>query len=310
MRPDLRQGLATAIHSREPRETDTGHGVLVCACSETTCTVPPIELRTYAKLQLAAGIPVMSSAEQKEHAFCELMDALEASLQLRAELDQSLKAGHLSITKARYAMGPSSIGQANYGSVMQAGTYLEQFQNGDTDEPFTLTRRLGWAVPSASNLQEQRDNNFQDLDVQPSFHPISANAQQSSTSHHQAAQQETRGMQNSQPVAEQNAAQSQAGTVPSEYSSSVIADLAAKFGSGHIDDSRAAQQPIPNTDPLKWFGYMVSPYLRQAQSSFAQATEAAIKLANTQHQIITAMSELNQVSRDHHKDLTATVSQE
>ena len=279
------------------------------ACSRVHAPRPLVELRTYAKLQLAAGIPVMSSAEQKEHLFCELMDALEASLQLRAELDQSLKAGHLSITKARYAMGPSSITQANYGSVMQAGTYLKQCQNGDTDEPFSLTRRLGRAVQSASDLQEQRDDNFQALDGQPSFHPISTNAQQSSESHHQAAQQET-SMQNSHPVAEQNAAQSQAGTARSEYSSSAIADLAAKFGSGHIDDFRAAQQPIPNTDPLKWFGYMVSPYLRQAQLSFAQATETAIKLANTQHQIITAMCELNQVSRDHHKDSTATVSQE
>ena len=250
----------------------------------------------------------MSSPEQKERVFCVLMDALEASLQLRAELDQALKAGHLSITKARYAMGPNSICQANYGSVMQAGTYLERLQKDDTTRSLTLIRRLGSAVQSAPDLQEPLSHDCQGLNGQLSVHPVGATAQRPSTPQHQAAQQETT-THNSQPAVELDAAQPQAVTAPSVYSSRAIADLAARFESGHIDDTPAAQ-PATNTDPLKWFGYMVSPYLRQAQSSFAQATEAAVQLANTQRQIINAVCELEQVNQDHHKDMSATVSEE
>ena len=229
----------------------------------------------------------MSNLQHHEHVFCVLMDALEACLQLRAQLDQTLKAGHLNITKARYAMGASSISPANYKSMMQAVTYLRKTQIQSTvDQPFTLACRLGATLQTSSESIQAAD----------AFNRSLSNGDiTSSTSGQQQPETPEATAQSCESSAEQSTAQTKQQTASSEYSSTAIADLAAKFDSTHVDDATSAQHCSTTVDPLKWFGYMVSPHLRQAQSCFTQAAETAVQLANTQHQIMTAMNEIAQL---------------
>ena len=219
------------------------------------------------------------------------MDALEACLQLRAQLDQTLKAGHLNITKARYAMGASSISPANYKSTMQAVTYLQQTQIQSTvDQPFTLACRLGKSLQTSTESIKAADALNRSLSNGDSTTSPSRQQQPGTQAENKA--------QSCESSAEQSTAQAKQQTASSEYSSTAIADLAAKFDSSHVDDATSAQRCTTTVDPLKWFGYMVSPYLRQAQSCFTQAAETAVQLADTQHQIITAMNELVQLRTD------------
>lgn len=206
------------------------------------------------------------------------MDAMDASLHLRVQLDEALKAGYLNIARARYAMGSSSIGQANYGSVMQAGTYvLTATKHSAEDQPFSLSNRVMQANCGISarhqHLEAANSTRLSDADVDHTSPPESAAQEQVSTK---------ADFLSKEPV------QQQQGTSSSDYSSSTIADLAAKFDSNHIQDGRTTQHPAAVSDPLKWFGFMVSPYLRQAQSCFMQAADIAVQLANSQHQVVAA----------------------
>lgn len=239
---------------------------------------------------------VMSGLREQEHVFCLLMDALDASLHLRAQLDQALKAGYLNIAKARYAMGPSSISQANYGSAMKAATYLQKTEIKLTGQPFNIACLLGKVVQTRCEVSTMQHGPMNATDAQKLPGP-DLSSTGSTPTRQQSAVEDENDMQHDQPSTTQDRSRLQNGAAPSEYSSNAIADLAAKFDSHHMDDAKSAQQCNAVTDPLRWFGYMVSPYLRQAQSCFVQAAEAAVQLASAQHQVITAMSELQQLRK-------------
>ena len=78
----------------------------------------------------------------------------------------------------------------------------------------------------------------------------------------------------------------------SDYSSSAIAELAAKFDTTHLDSAHASSTKSAS-DPLKWFGFMVPQPLRQAQIDFKKAAGLSVQLANVQYNISTSLSTLN-----------------
>ena len=219
--------------------------------------------------------------QQQEDAFCELLDATADSLSIRGQLDQLLKAGHLQLARARYAMFPDRLGSAQYSSNMHATTVIAS--SCSDAAPFQLKSRPAAVSPSPRLCSEVSPE-----DTEPSVN-ISDESQGSSLTMQSDALLTKRA--HSEPETVYNAGKA------NEYSSDAISELAAKFTTSNVDKS-PSHKPIAPQDPIKWFGFMVSPDLRQAQSTFSKAAAMLIELANAQHRMITIMNTVT-----HDKDI-------
>ena len=216
--------------------------------------------------------------QQQEDAFCKVLDAAAEYVKLQEQLCSNLRTGHFQLARARYAGAPGSIGSASYSSTMQA---TAQVLVSDTaSNPFQLQDRHAIASSSRSPYSVQNGSEQRILDSP-------------STSKAVEAEDSTSTMQ---PEANLDAsADSQSGLstqldVTDEYSSNAISELAAKFGTAHIDrPSRVSTNAAPK-DPLKWFGFMASPHLRQSQADFREAVTLLVQLANAQHRINTSLN--------------------
>ncbi|KAL2631437.1 hypothetical protein R1flu_016123 [Riccia fluitans] len=67
---------------------------------------------------------------------------------------------------------------------------------------------------------------------------------------------------------------------------SLLNDCGTEFG----DESSLAEAPKETTQPLYWFGALVSPHLRSAQNSFSQALDLIVELVNAQNEATHAHS--------------------
>lgn len=225
-----------------------------------------------------------SDMQQAEKTFCTLLDAVAEYLQLREQLDQLLKAGHLKVAKARYAMGPGSVGQTRYSSSMQA-TMLINVEPA-SDVTFQSVRQGNQAetssVPSHQagrpQKQEEADASLPStaessaLDPADRSHSIKPNNVQEGTDTAQSAEKQA----------------------TSQHSSNAISELAAKFDTAHVDSGSSRPASTAQSDPLKWFGFMVSPHLRQAQADFNQAAEMSIQLGSAYHKMSVCLNNLDE----------------
>lgn len=213
--------------------------------------------------------------QQDEEAFCGLLDAVADYLKLREQLDQLLKAGHLKIAKARYAMGPGSVGQTHYSSSMQATTLVDiQAWSG---RAFQLTGQGSQEQPSCEASDEPCSARTQtDVQANPSGERENL-ADNCQNDHHHGS------VDRGQFLEPQSV---------SEYSSNAISELAAKFGTAHVDSASTSVRNAAHHDPLKWFGFMVSPHLRQAQTDFSKAAQLSILLGKAYHKMSACLSVL------------------
>ena len=227
--------------------------------------------------------------QHEEQAFCQAMDAAAEYVNLQEQLGANLKKGHFQLARARYAMGPGSVGSANYSSAMQATSQVH-ISPADTN-PFQLTGRLH--TPSSPNRLGSVRNDSHDKAVDSS---------ELSTSNAHAAQDSTSTMQAEaklDPSAKSQSVHSEELDATDHYSSDAISELAAKFGTSRIDrQSPVSENAVPK-DPLKWFGFMVSPHLRQSQADFKEAVALLMDLANTQHRIHAALKVLSHQQDTH-----------
>jgi hypothetical protein len=60
--------------------------------------------------------------QEQEAALLEVLDAAEEYLHLTEELAACLKEGNFNMARARYSMGPNSVGEAQYSATMEAAT--------------------------------------------------------------------------------------------------------------------------------------------------------------------------------------------
>ena len=239
------------------------------------------------RLALFDTLRPASHMQEQEHAFCQALDAATEYVNLQEQLGAILRKGHLQLARARYAMGPGSVGSANYNSAMQA-TFQVHISPADTN-PFKLTGRPH--IPRSSSSLGSVPNDS---------HEKAVGRSEPSTSSAAEAQDST---STTQAEANLNASTSSLSShskeldVNDQYSSDAISELAAKFGTTCVDrQSPVSESGIPK-DPLKWFGFMVSPHLRQAQADFKEAVKLLIDLANAQHRIHAALKVLK-----HHQD--------
>lgn len=220
---------------------------------------------------------------EQERAFCEVLDGATDYVKVRQQLDQSLKAGHLKLARARYAMGPGSIGSANYTSVMQAKTTLAAPQAGG--RPFQLADDscTGSACSSTCAGAERLATAHEATEGSPS---TGSQTQDSTLSMHTETKLSTNAASAPNFSNELNTADT--------YSSDAISQLAAKFDAAHVDSASSAHKSVASQDPLNWFGFMVSPHLRQAQADFTKAIALLIDVANAQHRMVTSLKTLTE----------------
>lgn len=220
--------------------------------------------------------------QEQEDAFCALMGAVSEYLKLRQQLDQLLKAGHLKMARARYAMGPGSVGQANYNSVMQATTLVDTTP--DSEQTFQLAAS-GSTAKSPTEPSRQFSGQQQTVGEVPFEHNGADNLSDTAVNlQHSRSKDQQASTDTSQASAQQP---------PSEYSSNAISELAAKFGTSHADSASSGQKSAAR-DPLKWFGFMVSPHLRQAQTDFVKAAETSVQIASVHHRMAVCLDALTQ----------------
>jgi len=231
-----------------------------------------------------------SGMQQAEETFCTLLDAVAEYLQLREQLDQLLKAGHLKVAKARYAMGPGSVGQTHYSSSMQASVLVNV--EPASDVTFQSARQGSQAqASSASSHQAGRPQTQEEADASlPSTAESSAldPADKSHSIEHNNVQESA------------DTAQSAKKQATSQYSSNTISELAAKFDTAHVDSVSSRPASTAQSDPLKWFGFMVSPHLRQAQADFNQAAQMSIQLGSAYHKMSVCLDSLDQCKQVQH----------
>ena len=217
----------------------------------------------------------MRDLQEREKAFCALLDAAAEYLKMRQQLDQLLKAGHLNIARARYAMGPGVIGQTSYSSDMQATLRAETALT--DQQPFRLTQQ-GTSALAAQVMQHSYG------DQQQSEGQANQDATPAKDESQHLAQADGQGRTAGAEQVQQEAA--------SEYSSNAIAELAAKFDNTHVNNAQSGRTN-QTSDPLKWFGFMVPPPLRQAQVDFRTAATLSVQLANIQHKMHSCLSSMD-----------------
>lgn len=215
--------------------------------------------------------------QQQEDAFCRVLDAAADYVQLQEQLGAKLKQGHLQLARARYAMGPGSVGSANYSSAMQATSTVPV--SPANSNPF----QLGSMSHTASSLSDagcmSQDSHEKAVDsLAPSTRMEDAQDNASNT------QAEARPHAST----DSQSSHSKELHVNDEYSSDAISELAAKFGATRTDRQSPVKSAVPK-NALNWFGFMVSPHLRQSQADFKEAVTLLIDLANAQHRIHTAL---------------------
>ena len=225
-----------------------------------------------------------SDMQQAEETFCTLLDAVAEYLQLREQLDQLLKAGHLKVAKARYAMGPGSVGQTHYNSSMQATMRINV--EPASDVTFQSARQGSHAQTSSAPLhqagrpqeQEEADALLPSTAESSALDPADKSYSIKANNVHESA----------------DTVQSAEKQATSQYSSNAISELAAKFDTAHVDSVSSRPASAAQSDPLKWFGFMVSPHLRQAQTDFNQAAQMSIQLGSAYHKMSVCLNSLDQ----------------
>lgn len=235
-----------------------------------------------------------SHMQQQEDAFCLVLDAAADYVQLQAQLGAKLKQGHLQLAKARYAMGPGSVGSANYSSAMQATCKVPV--SPANSNPFQLGGRSHTASSLSNPDGMSQDSNEQAAD---SWAPSTRMEDATPATRIEDAEDNASNTQaEARPDAstDSQSSHSKGLHVNDEYSSDAISELAAKFGTTCIDSQSPVKRAAPK-NPLNWFGFMVSPHLRQSQADFKEAVTLLIDLANAQHRIHTASKVLR-----HHQD--------
>ena len=220
------------------------------------------------------------------------MDAAAEYVNLQEQLGVNLRKGHLQLARARYAMGPGSVGSANYSSAMQANSQVH-ISSADTN-PFQFAGRPNTSSSRSSLGSVRNDSRKKAVDSSaPSTSKADETQNSTTTMQAEACPDASTGSLSSY---------SKELDVTDQYSSDAISELAAKFGSTRVDwQSPVSENAVPK-DPLKWFGFMVSPHLRQSQVDFKAAVALLVDLANAQHKIHAALKVLTQ-----HQDAYVTV---
>jgi hypothetical protein len=182
-------------------------------------------------------------ARVQDKQFWSVMQCMEAYLEAQEELAASLKAGLFDIAKAKYSLGPGSLGQQCYPGDMHAAVTV-QLQQPDAQPD---------SIYDTFQLSEQ----LQQCHLKPA---AQAQQQQHATADQPAGkrQQQRQGLQDDS-LQQQDAHGNTAHHAANDHRSS---------SSGH------------KIDPVHWFSALPPAPLKSAQGNFKTALQRAVAAAN------------------------------
>lgn len=192
--------------------------------------------------------------------FWAIMQAIEDYMQAQEDLAAALKAGLFDVAKAKYSLGPGSLGQQCHPGDMQA-TATVQLQLPETQpdslyDTFQLCQQLQQCSIKAPVEHKQQQQEAQ----------AAVAAEEPGLRHRkqqESQQQEQQNDSQQQPDGESNKSQ------PKSSSSS-----------GSSEDHSRAQ-----ADPVAWFSALPPAALRSAQSNFQTVLQRAVAAANRAQQL-------------------------
>ncbi|MCO5580278.1 hypothetical protein L7F22_034144 [Adiantum nelumboides] len=196
-----------------------------------------------------------------------VLDAMDHLLLCRESLAKFLSQGWMEIASARYSMGPSRIDQALFSlkpcpastlvSISRADDFVNDEAHDGEGEECISQQEIHFTLESPHKIKPRGD---------PTFGYESSKSDVLSGSH--LRQRHSSGSANMQHTGN---------------------DLDNGQDLGNDGDlAQDMQNKLKESDPLAWFGTLVSPHLRAAQSSFKEALETIAELATTQSTILMA----------------------
>ena len=185
----------------------------------------------------------------------EFFDVYDTLIQTQGALGNNMKDGFLSMSRARYSMGIKSVGVSQY-----------NLQNMVASQTVATETNKCYSANSIS-ISNKKDN---------SDEPFSTNFELVDPSKLQTDNQTDDGI----PVETVGLRQRKVTDVKNENIVSA----------SERQDSKKANK----NDPLKWFGVLVSPSLRQSQTSFKSVIENVVSLANMKNKLLNLIGEYHE----------------
>jgi hypothetical protein len=182
-------------------------------------------------------------AKVQDKQFWSVMQCMEAYLEAQDELAAALKAGLFDIAKAKYSLGPGSLGQQCYPGDMHAAATV-QLQQPD-------------AQPDSLYDTFQLCQQLQHRHLKPA-----AQAQQ--RQHAEAADKSAEKQQQQQGLQDDSLQQQD------------THDSTAQ----HADNGHSSSSSGHKSDPVHWFSALPPAPLKSAQGSFQTALQCAVAAAN------------------------------
>ncbi|KAI5073476.1 hypothetical protein GOP47_0011489 [Adiantum capillus-veneris] len=195
-----------------------------------------------------------------------LLDAMDHLLSCRDSLAKSLSQGWMEIASARYSMGPSRIDQALFSLKPCTASTLVSVSR--TDE---LVIDKGHVEECEQECISQQEFQFALQSPHKDNPGGYENAKSDVLPQSQLRQRHPSGSANRQHT-------------DNDFEDSNILG----------NDSDMAQSKSRGHDSLAWFGTLVSPHLRVAQSSFKEALETVVELATSQSTIQMAYRQIQE----------------
>eukprot|EP00250_Pteridium_aquilinum_P009535 c18735_g1_i1 orf=80-847(+) len=202
-----------------------------------------------------------------------LLDAMDHLLCSRDSFAKSLSQGWIAIASARYSMGPSRINQAL----------------------FSLKPCPASTVVSVSTLEDvvqdegHGGEGEQEQDIQYAFQFALQNQCKSDQDNNTAFGEENANLETQSHLRQRHI---------SGFANKQHADDDSEGSVNHLlaNESIMAEErhrhPKQRSDALAWFGTLVSPHLRAAQTSFTEALETLVDLAMAQNKVLAAYHQI------------------
>ncbi|KAK9841486.1 hypothetical protein WJX74_006653 [Apatococcus lobatus] len=193
------------------------------------------------------------ASQAKEDVFLHILSLLDQYISLQNDMKTYLKAGYFGLAQARYSLGASKVGPAQYDMNMKAGRQVDVHMG----EPLPrLTLKQSTMCPSVASRTvclQSHDQPSEASDFDSQYEAGSSAVKPAK---------------------------------PAAYTGSSLAqEFAEKFGLA--DEAPLDNEPAESRSPINWFGMMVPHSLKSCQASFEAALEIAVKLAELQLHMLT-----------------------
>lgn len=243
-------------------------------------------------------VSIFRKKQALENAFLEALDVAERVMKAQENLQKTLQNGFFDLVCARYNMGQLRVSRLQWNDrLMDAITLVDVFENGksingvdgqrENNSWFMKLRQTG----DKSGVEHESNEN--DTFVSEGDGPGERNGGREGEGEGEG---EGAGLRRRRNKGRTGETEERANEEREGQSSFESADRSVDEGEElpvvsltPSQKSQKSENVLSLEDPLRWFGGLVSPGLKKAQSNFKEATRFAVELANAQRDLKIAM---------------------